>query len=244
VKRAVECDRVWKQYGARARGVKEVIVGPRRKLEGRYSRRWALQDISFEVERGKAFGVVGHNGSGKTTLLALLLGTLKPDKGRVETTGRVASLLELGAGFHPELTGKENILLYGAILGMSLGLIGRKLDEIVAFSELENAVDNPIRTYSSGMIARLGFSTIIHAEADILLIDEVLAVGDSRFQMKCKEYLKSFKKNGGTLVIASHDMEVLKEMCDGGMRLDSGVVMEEGSISEIVAHYEESLEMK
>ncbi|WP_404360884.1 ABC transporter ATP-binding protein [Methylotuvimicrobium sp. KM1] len=233
----VRCDGVWKRYGRQARGIKELLVGRRKAVDSRYSREWALQDISFEVERGAAFGIVGHNGTGKSTLLSLLLGTILPDKGIIKVDGRVASLLELGAGFHPELTGRENIFLYGSILGMSLAEIHKHLDGIIDFSELDGAIDNPIRTYSSGMIARLGFSTIIHAPVDILLIDEVLAVGDSRFKEKCKQYLHDFKTRHGTLVIVSHDMETLAEMCDSGMCMNIGHVLVKGPISNVLSEY-------
>ena len=205
----VRCEDVWKRYGRQARGIKELLVGRSKSVDSRYSREWALQEISFEVKRGSAFGIVGHNGTGKSTLLSLLQGTLLPDKGLIKNDGRVASLLELGAGFHPELTGRENIFLYASILGMTLAEIRKCFDSIVDFSELEGAIDNPIRTYSNGMIARLGFSTIIHVPVDLLLIDEVLAVGDSRFKEKCKQYLYDFKARNGTLVIVSHEIGTL-----------------------------------
>jgi len=235
----VQCSDVWKRYGKPARGIKELLVGRRKVVESRYAREWALQDVSFEIERGSAFGIVGHNGTGKSTLLSLLLGTILPDKGDISVNGRVASLLELGAGFHPDLTGRENIFLYGSILGMSLAEIRAALNSIIDFSELEGAVDNPIRTYSNGMIARLGFSTIIHAPVDILLIDEVLAVGDSRFKEKCRRYLHEFKARQGTLVIVSHEMETLADMCDSGMCMNMGQVVVKGEIHKVLAQYQE-----
>ena len=235
----INCRDVWKRYGKPARGIKELLVGRHKAVNSRYSREWALQDVSFEVERGSAFGIVGHNGTGKSTLLSLLLGTILPDKGNISVEGRVASLLELGAGFHPELTGRENIFLYGSILGMSLAEIRSHFDSIIAFSELDGAIDNPIRTYSNGMVARLGFSTIIHTPVDILLIDEVLAVGDSRFKEKCRQYLHDFKARQGTLVIVSHEMETLAEMCDAGMCMNMGQVVAKGEIHEVLAQYRE-----
>jgi ABC-type polysaccharide/polyol phosphate transport system ATPase subunit len=233
----IECRNVFKRYGKSARGIKELLVGKRRPVESRYARDWALQDVSFEVERGSAFGIVGHNGTGKSTLLALLLGTIQPDQGEIKCNGKVASLLELGAGFHAELTGRENIFLYGSILGMTFAELRQKLDSIIAFSELGAAIENPLRTYSSGMAARLGFSVIIHTDADILLIDEVLAVGDSRFKKKCRQYLHDFKARQGTLVIVSHEMETLEEMCDVGMCMDMGKIAHQGGIEDVIAHH-------
>lgn len=233
----IRCSSVWKRYGKPARGIKELLVGRRKVVESRYSREWALRDVSFEVPRGSAFGIVGHNGTGKSTLLSLLLGTMRPDQGSIHIEGRVASLLELGAGFHPDLTGRENIFLYGSILGMTLAEIRKHFDAIVAFSELEGAIDNPIRTYSNGMTARLGFSTIIHTPVDVLLIDEVLAVGDSRFKAKCRDFLHDFKARQGTLVIVSHELETLEEMCDTGMCMNLGQVVEQGDIASVIAHY-------
>lgn len=235
---AVQCDGVWKRYAKPARGIKELLVSRDRTTDSRFMREWAVLDITFEVEPGSAFGIVGHNGSGKSTLLSLLLGTILPDKGKIRVDGRVASLLELGAGFHPELTGRENIFLCGSILGMSLAEIRKHLDGIVDFSELGGAIDSPIRTYSSGMIARLGFSTIIHTPADILLIDEVLAVGDSRFKEKCRQHLHNFKARHGTLVIVSHDLETLAGMCDSGLCMNMGRILVKGLISDVLAEYQ------
>lgn len=233
----VECKHVWKQYGKPARGIKELLIGSRKRADSRYSRNWALQDVNFEVPVGAAFGIVGHNGTGKSTLLSLLLGTMRSDQGEIVVNGRMASLLELGAGFHPELSGRENIFLYGSILGMTMAEIRLRYEAIVAFSEMEGAIDNPIRTYSNGMITRLGFSIIIHTPADILLIDEVLAVGDSRFQTKCRQYLHEFKGNGGTLVIVSHDMESLSEICDIGICMELGKIIYRGAIDKVIENY-------
>ena len=177
----IECNNVTKSYARGAvLGIKELLVGKHRRM-GRFTREFALRDISFSVERGEAFGIVGLNGSGKTTLLSLILGVISPNSGAIRTHGRIAPLLALGSGFHPELTGRDNVFLYASILGLSLAEIRERFDAIVEFSELEDAIENPVRTYSSGMTARLGFSTIIHTVAEILLIDEVLAVGDAEF---------------------------------------------------------------
>lgn len=237
----VECDEVWKSYAHRSVGVKELLLGKQPMKTGRYSREWALQSISFKVGRGQSLGVIGHNGTGKSTLLSLLLGTIRPDKGAIRVNGRIASLLELGAGFHPELTGRENVLLYGTILGMSLKEVRAHFGQIADFSELGPAIDQPLRTYSNGMITRLGFSTIIHAPADLLLIDEVLAVGDKRFQEKCLDRLKQFQARGGTLVIVSHDMKSLMEMCDIGICLDMGRMVSSGDIAEVIKYYQQAL---
>lgn len=237
--RVVEVEQVWKSYRRNSRmGIKELLISKRTSTNGRFARQWALQDVSFSVGKGQSFGIIGHNGTGKSTLLGLLLGTLIPDQGRINVSGRVASLLELGAGFHPELSGRENIFLYGAILGIRLKEIRRVFEQIVEFSELGEAIETPLRTYSSGMITRLGFSTIIHAPADVLLIDEVLGVGDARFQEKCRHYLMQFRKRNGTLVIVSHDMAALAEMCDEGACLNLGKVAHEGPMRDVIQHYQ------
>lgn len=238
----VKVEGVWKSYQQRMRiGIKEFLVGKKRKAPNRFTRQWALQDVSFNVRKGEAFGIVGNNGTGKSTLLSLILGTILPDKGEIGIHGRVASLLELGAGFHAELTGRENIYLYSSILGMTIEEIKERLPKVIEFSELGDAVDSPLRTYSSGMITRLGFATIIHAPADILLIDEVLAVGDAAFQKKCKTVLREFKNKNGSLVIVSHDLDELKEVCDEGLWLNLGVVSAKGSIERVIESYQASV---
>jgi ABC-type polysaccharide/polyol phosphate transport system ATPase subunit len=237
---AVRCSRVGKSYvPTSALGVKEWFVG-RRWESDRFSRRWALSEVSFDVTPGDGFAIVGANGSGKSTLLGVLLGVLRPDRGSVETRGRVASLLELGAGFHPELTGRQNLYLHGAILGMRLREVRERFDAIVAFSELGRAIDAPLRTYSSGMIARLGFSAIAHAAADILLIDEVLAVGDLEFQEKCRGFLAAFRAGGGTLILVSHDLAAVEAMCEHGIWLDQGTVRAEGPIGQVIEVYRQA----
>jgi ABC-type polysaccharide/polyol phosphate transport system ATPase subunit len=234
---AVQCHGVSKSYARFGMmGVKEFLVGKRRHV-GRFMREWALHDVSLQVSAGQAFGVIGHNGSGKSTLLALMLGVIRPDAGSVEVRGRVASLLALGAGFHPELTGRQNVMLYGSILGMSLREIRAAFDGVLEFSELGDAIDNPLRTYSSGMITRLGFSTIIHAPADVLLIDEVLAVGDMEFQARCTDALARFKRRGGTLVIVSHDLGAIQRMCDQALCLEEGRVVSAGAARQVVHCY-------
>lgn len=242
MKTIIECEGIWKSYGKPASGIKYFFINRISGKEGRYARTWALQDISFSVERGSAFGIVGHNGTGKSTLLSLLLGTIQPDKGKIKTDGRIVSLLELGAGFHPDLSGWENIFLYGAILGMSLKELHAKVDSIIEFSELASVIKNPIQTYSSGMIARLGFSTIVHVPANIILIDEILAVGDLEFKQKCSDYLSEFRANGGTLVIVSHEIEVLESICDTGMLLHLGKVVTTGSMQNVLQNYKQLMQ--
>lgn len=236
---AIECRGVWKSYARPTQlGIKSLLLGQRPGREGRYARQWALRDVTFRVTRGQAFGVIGHNGTGKTTLLSLLLGALRPDRGEIAVHGRAAPLIELAAGFHPELSGRENVYLFGSILGMRLHEIDARIEEIVGFSELEDAIDAPLRTFSSGMITRLSFSTIIHTAADILLIDEVLAVGDARFQEKCLAFLKEFKARNGTLVIVSHNATTLARICDEGMCLELGEVAALGALPEVLQRHE------
>jgi ABC-type polysaccharide/polyol phosphate transport system ATPase subunit len=239
---AVMCEGLWKTYQRhRPVGVKTLLLGAEPPSDTRFAREWALAEVGFEVPRGRSFGVIGANGSGKTTLLSILLGTVQEDRGRVGLNGRVASLLELGAGFHGDLTGRENVVLYGSILGIRLAEIRRRFESIAGFSELEGAIEQPLRTYSAGMIARLGFSTIIHAAADILLIDEVLAVGDARFQVKCHQALREFRARGGTLVIVSHNMKEVSEVCDEGICLDLGRVVDAGPMPAVAARYQERM---
>ena len=238
---AVVCQDLWKSYRIRRPvGLRGMLFGgvPR---DTRFARHWALSGVNFIVSRGQALGVIGPNGSGKTTLLSILLGTVQEDRGRVSLSGRVAPLLELGAGFHGDLTGRENVFLFGSILGVRLAEIRRRFDNIAEFSELEGAIEQPLRTYSAGMIARLGFSTIIHSPADILLIDEVLAVGDASFQAKCHRALREFRARGGTLIIVSHNMKEVTEVCDEGICLDLGRVVDAGPMAGVAARYQERM---
>ena len=232
----VSCEHLSKSYARHMpRGVKELIVGATPRSPGRFTRDWALRDVSFSVEAGQGFGILGPNGSGKSTLLSVLLGVLRPDAGRVVMRGRIASLLELGSGFHPELTGRQNIFLHGTVLGMRLREIREQFDAIVEFSELGPAIDQSLRTYSSGMVTRLGFAVIIHTAADILLIDEVLAVGDAEFRGKCRQFLHGFKERGGTIVVVSHDPESIQSICEHGLCLDEGRVRLAGTFEDVRA---------
>jgi lipopolysaccharide transport system ATP-binding protein len=235
---AVICEGLWKSYHPhRPVGIKNLLLGRTAPAETRFTREWALSDINFSVARGEAFGILGPNGSGKTTLLSVLLGTIPIDRGRLGVHGRVAPLLELGAGFHPDLTGRENAVLLGSILGMRLSEIRARFDAILEFSELDGAIDSPLRTYSAGMIVRLGFSVIVHSPADVFLIDEVLAVGDARFQEKCRHHLAEFKKRNGTLIIVSHNMRELAGICDDGICLELGRVVDTGPIDRVISEY-------
>lgn len=203
----------------------------------RNSRYEALKDVSFEVKRGEALGIIGRNGAGKSTILGLIAGVLRPTEGRVIVTGRASALLDLGAGFHPELTGRENIMLNGIILGLTKAKVLKKLDEIIEFSELSEFIDQPIRVYSSGMLARLGFSVVAHLDPDILLIDEILAVGDLEFQKKCIDKMMGFKKSGVTIIFVSHSMPDVKGICDRVMWIENRTVKMLGKPEEIVGAY-------
>jgi len=202
---------------------------------------WALQDVSLDVVRGEAVGLIGRNGSGKTTLLRIVSGIIKPTAGRVNAEGRIGSLLELGAGFHPDFTGRENVFLNGAIYGLRRADIRQRFDEIVAFAELEHAIDRPVRTYSSGMTVRLGFAIAAFLDADVLLLDEVFAVGDESFQRKCFGRIARFKQEGGTIVFVSHDASAVERLCERAVLLDAGRVAFDGSTREAIARYRRTL---
>lgn len=202
---------------------------------------WALKDISLEVEEGTVLGIIGRNGAGKTTLLKVLARITPPTKGRARIRGRVVSLLEIGTGFHPEFTGRENIYLNAAIYGISKSDVNKKLDDIVSFAELENFIDTPVRHYSSGMYLRLAFSMAIHMDPDILLADEVLAVGDIAFQQKCLNRMKEVGDKGITVLFVSHDMEAINRLCNMCIRLDEGRIVDHGMPEEVTARYEKAL---
>ena len=203
----------------------------------RYEDFWALNNVSFEIPKGSTFGIIGSNGSGKSTLLKCLTGILTPDKGTVSIDGEIAALLELGAGFHPELSGRENIFLNGAILGMTKKQIEDRYHEIVEFSELERFIDTPVKNYSSGMTVRLGFAIAINVEPEILIIDEVLAVGDTNFQQKCREKIEDFHQNGKTIILVSHGLADVANVCDEVLWLDKGVTRDIGKAVDIVSRY-------
>lgn len=203
---------------------------------------WAIKDISFQIQPGEVVGIIGRNGAGKSTLLKILSGITDPTEGYADLYGRVGSLLEVGTGFHPELTGRENIFLYGAILGMKRLEINRKLDEIVAFAEVDKFLDTPVKHYSSGMYVRLAFSVAAHLEPEILLVDEVLAVGDLAFQRKCLGKMDDVAQTGRTVVFVSHNMGLLQQLCERGIYLQDGTVHTDGTIAEAVDSYLQTLE--
>jgi ABC-type polysaccharide/polyol phosphate transport system ATPase subunit len=198
---------------------------------------WAVRDVSLEIPRGSAYGLIGHNGSGKSTLLRLIAGIHRPTKGRVVTDGRISALLELGAGFHPELTGRENVYLNAAILGLSRRDVDQKLGQIIEFSGLEQFIDAPVKIYSSGMYVRLGFSVAVHVDPEILIVDEVIAVGDEEFQRRCLDHLYDLRRRGLTIVVVSHAHATIEQICDEAAWLDHGQLMETGEPHDVVSSY-------
>jgi lipopolysaccharide transport system ATP-binding protein len=204
---------------------------------GKHEEFWALDDVSFDVQAGEVIGIIGRNGAGKSTLLKVLSRITEPTKGRVEMRGRVGSLLEVGTGFHPELTGRENIFLNGAILGMSRKDILRNFDEIVAFAEIEKFLDTPVKRYSSGMYVRLAFAVASHLEPEILVVDEVLAVGDSAFQKKCLNKMDQVSRSGRTVLFVSHTMSAIKSLCTRALMIEGGRVTLDGTVDEVVNHH-------
>jgi lipopolysaccharide transport system ATP-binding protein len=200
---------------------------------------WALRDVSFEAREGEVIGIIGPNGAGKSTLLKILTKITWPTSGRAEIRGRVGSLLEVGTGFHPELTGRENIYLNGAILGMKRSEINRKLDAIIEFSGVEKFMDTPVKRYSSGMFVRLAFSVAAHFEPDIMVVDEVLAVGDADFQRRSLGRMESLGDSGRTVLFVSHNLHAVLQLCDRAMLLQSGQIVREGSTHDVIAYYEE-----
>jgi homopolymeric O-antigen transport system ATP-binding protein len=253
---AIRCEGLGKQYriGERERyralrdTITDTVKAPFRRLRstlGGAARAqekgsqtfWALKDLSFEVKRGEVVGVIGRNGAGKSTLLKILSRITSPTAGEVAIRGRVGSLLEVGTGFHPELTGRENIYLNGAILGMKRAEITRKFDEIVAFAGIEKFIDTPVKRYSSGMYVRLAFGVAVHLEPDILVIDEVLAVGDAEFQRKCLYKMQEIGKTGRTIILVSHNMSAVRSICDTAFVLDKGKIISHGEINRVVDSY-------
>jgi len=221
-----------------SRSLKEAIL--RRELP-RTRELWALRDVDLDVERGEAFGIMGPNGSGKSTLLKLLARIYAPSTGELAVGGRVGSLIEIGAGFHPEFTGVENVYLNASIYGLKRSYVEAHLDEIISFAELEAFKDAPVRTYSSGMYMRLGFSVAMHVQPNVLLLDEVLAVGDRSFREKCYERIWEFKRGGGTIVFVSHDESAVARVCDRALLLEGGRTVETGPAEEVVRSYHDRL---
>lgn len=224
-------------YHERNQSLKAAIMRGRRSV---YEEFWALRDVGFEIPQASTFGLVGDNGSGKSTLLKCIAGILTPDDGSIRSRGRMAALLEVGSGFHPELSGRDNIYLNGSILGMSRQEIDRKFDGIVDFSGVEQFIDQPVKNYSSGMYVRLGFSVAINVDPEILLVDEVLAVGDAAFQEKCTHKFAEFSREGRTVVVVSHSMPSLRNMCDTVAWLDHGTLVDTGVAKPILERYLDS----
>lgn len=226
----------FKVYLDKGHTLKEKALFRRRRA---FEERNVLNGISFEVKKGEAIGLIGHNGCGKSTTLKLLTKIMYPDSGTIEMYGRVSSLIELGAGFHPDMSGRENIYINASIFGLTKKEIDHRVREIIAFSELEEFIDNPVRTYSSGMYMRLAFAVAIHVDADILLIDEILAVGDAGFQAKCFNRLREIKTSGTTIVIVSHSLGQIEEICDRTIWIDKGKIRKEGNPREVHRSYAE-----
>lgn len=237
----IEFSHVWKHYPYYhhlSGGFKHFLFNmPKYLKEIKKHKYQALEDISFSVARGECIGIIGKNGSGKSTTLGMIAGVLKPNSGSIHVRGRVSPLLELGGGFHPELTGRENIRLNGVLLGLSLKQVLSKMEEIIEFSELSQFIDVPIRTYSSGMLARLAFSVVAHLDPEILLIDEVLAVGDVGFQKKCNEKIKSFKGRGVTIVLVTHSSGDVDLLCERSIWIDNHRVREDGPTKTVIEKY-------
>ena len=235
---AIKVDHVYKSFNIyydRANTLKErALFWMRNK---RKEKREVLKDINLDIKKGETVALIGVNGSGKSTLLKLMTQIIFPNKGTIETKGKLTSLLELGAGFHPDFSGRENIYFNSSIFGLTRKEIDERLDQIIEFSELQDFIDNPVRTYSSGMYMRLAFSVAINVDADILLIDEILSVGDQHFQEKCFNKMRELKKEGKTMVFVTHSMDSVKNLCDRAVWLSNGVVRMDGNTDEVVDEY-------
>ena len=234
---AIDVDSLSKRfrlYSEKRNSIKERVV---RRSGSRYSDFWAVRDVSFQVERGTTFGLIGHNGSGKSTLLKMLAGIYRPTSGSIEARGRISALLELGAGFHTELSGRENVYLNGAILGLSRKQIDASMEEIIDFAGIGDFIDSPVKVYSSGMYVRLGFSIAVTARPEILVVDEIIAVGDEEFQRKCFDYLYELRRQGTTIVIVSHSLGVVTDLCDRAVWLDHGQMQASGEVRDVVDKY-------
>ena len=234
---AVSVDELWKHFRLYYEKNQYLKTAVLKGTRARFDEFWALKDLSFEIPTGSTFGIIGSNGSGKSTLLKCLTGILTPEKGSIAVNGKIAALLELGAGFHPDLSGRENIFLNGAILGMTSKDIHRNLDNIVEFAGLGEFIDTPVKNYSSGMTVRLGFAIAINVDPEILIIDEVLAVGDVAFQQKCLEKIEDFRKDGRTIILVSHGLSVVAQICDTAIWIDRGELQEVGPAQEVVGNY-------
>ncbi len=243
---AIEFNHVWKKFnkGEKLNSLRDAIPNFFRKAvagnNGTLKKQefWALKDVSFDVEKGNVVGIIGPNGAGKSTILKLLSGILAPNKGTTKINGRLSALIEVTAGFHPELTGRENVYLNGTILGMRKKEIDAKFDEIVDFSGVGEFIDTPVKRYSSGMYARLGFSVAAHIDPDVMLVDEVLAVGDMNFQAKCAQKMRSLLSTGTTIILVSHNLTLVQSMCKKVILLNKGEIVKTGGPEEVTAHYQ------
>ncbi len=246
---SVEVNGVWKQFclGKAHESLGDWVSGRIARLFGSArpaaprERFWALRDITFSVDRGEAFGIIGPNGAGKSTMLKLLAGIFRADEGRMAVPGRLAALIEVGAGFHGDLTGRENVFLNGAILGMNRAEIKSKLDAIVAFAGIERFLDMPVKRYSSGMYARLGFSIAAHVDPNVLLVDEVLSVGDAVFRLRCMEKMRELICAGTTIIFVTHNLEQMQMICENALVLDAGAVVYRGASRDAIGHYLEAM---
>ena len=231
----IEIAGVTKEFTLRhRRSLKELAVAAVRRQDLGINTFKALDDVTFDVHQGETIALLGFNGSGKSTLLKLISGVLRPDGGRIRTRGRVAGLIEVGAGFHPDLTGRENVFLNGAILGMTKKQIEDAYDSIVEFSEIPDFMDTEVKFYSSGMFLRLAFAVAVHSDPEVFLIDEILAVGDEPFQRKCLDEIRGLSDQGKTLVIVSHDLNMVSDLCERGVLLDKGVKVADGPSKDVV----------
>ena len=236
----VEIKDVWKKFPMRRDrpGFKEFLVNLPKFINGNSnSNFWAIKGVTFAVKQGECLGIVGKNGAGKSTLLSLILGTIYPTKGNINVSQKITPLLELGAGFHPDLTGLENIMINGVLLGLTRDEVTERMEEIATFSEIGQFIDMPVRTYSSGMYLRLAFSVAINTDPKLLLIDEILGVGDEAFQKKSKDALLQLIKGGVTTIFVSHNLAALKEICNRAIWLDGGEIREEGIPEKVVGEY-------
>lgn len=233
---SIEVKNVYKKFNTHSgnRKIKDYLVY-RGKKQSSY--RYILKDISFNVKKGEVLGIIGRNGSGKSTMLKLLTKILRPNEGTIETNGRISCLIELGAGFHPDMTGRENTYINASIFGISNKTVDERFDEILEFSEIGEHIDERVRNYSSGMYMRLAFAIAINVDADIMLIDEILAVGDIKFQKKCLKRIDEIRKKGTTIVFVTHNIDQAMELCDNILWIDEGVVREYGPAEEVCDHY-------
>ncbi len=238
----IDFDRVGKSYALalhRGGGIKDLILNPPRALRNMRSEdRVVLENFSLQVAPGESIAVMGRNGVGKSTLLALVAGVIRPTTGTVTVNGRVSPLLELGAGFHPELTGRDNVMLNGVLLGLRRAEVAARMERIVTFAELTDSIDEPVRTFSTGMTARLGFSVAAHLDPEILLIDEVLAVGDTAFQAKCIDKIREFQRRGVTIVFVSHELKQIRELCDRAVVIADHRAAFVGDVPAAIAYYD------